>query len=567
MTEKGPRDVQSLDWHYRIEPSQPLPILDLSQSLKSRYLADRSVHRVNRIIEQNKVLFFYSYAISLLLSTAVPLVNAETGRIAAVLAVLLCLPFGLGGLGALRYQVVRSLLHTDIFWFFITVNSATQIFSAMMFSDLRALRSVVDWINFANVVFIDARLRGIRAFANLSVLGLVNAVVLAVLAGLNRVDDTSDHALWYYRTKSDKHELFVRSYVANGLGTLIILIAKFLYRMRKSLRLQQTSNVVNCVVYRCQIKLVSCSMMHLVAVAPSTARVSIRRPPWIQQMVCVQQGDLFDARNTLFPIQFDSRDPFAYPVLLLIYSSGVTSLLTLALSIREIGDSTKASNGGAVSSWASLICAVTFFGIFMALYQRQLLKDVVTSFDFAFNSIQLSVVHCIAAALHDWETRYCMCLVVSWLWIHWTLTLDALTPMMKTKLRFQTRLSIPILLVFAFGCVWTLAKIYAGSTINDLLWTGTVFGNQMELHVLTFFTQRLETLLIWMIRMLLRLAYSSNEDATILRGTLAYSNYMLNSARMGQNLESAQRTNRSRRMTRLAIRPQRVQPAPLKLEQ
>lgn len=64
----------------------------------------------------------------------------------------------------------------------------TQIFNTMKFNDLRALRSIVDWINFANLVFIDARLRGIRAFANLSVLGLVNAAVLVALAGLDCVE-------------------------------------------------------------------------------------------------------------------------------------------------------------------------------------------------------------------------------------------------------------------------------------------------------------------------------------------------------------------------------------------
>lgn len=561
MSAKRSRELLSLEWQYRLEPSRPLPILDLSQSIKSRYLTDRTVHKVNRFLGQHNVFFFYCYALSMLLSISIPMVSAETGRIAAVLAAVLCLPLGLGSLGALRYQVVRSLFYTDSFWFYIGVNSVTQVFTIIMYQDLRALRSVVDWINFANIVFIDARLRGIRAFANLSVLGLTNTMVLAIMTGLNHIDQMKGTSLWQYQTGGASHAHWISAsiYVANGSGTLVVLIVKFLYRMRKSIRRQKTDTAVECAVYRCRLKLVNGSIRQVIVAAP---KQSIRRPPWIQQMTFVREGVLFDARNIVIPIRLISRNAFAFPVLLFVYSNGCLSLLTLVLSIAGIENSIMNLKGTALS-WLSLVSALLFCGFFVSFYQRALLKSVVSSFDFMFNSIQLTIVHFIGAAMRNWETRHCLCLVVSWVWIHWLLTLDSLTPIMKARLRFHIKYAIPVAVLFALGFILILVTIYSGDgqmIMSDLIWTGSVFGYRLEVHAMTFFMQRIESLLIWMLRLLLRMSTSSNQDAIILRGTLAYSNYMLNSARMGQNLQSAQRTQRSRRMSR---KHQRVEPAPV----
>lgn len=561
MSEKGPREVIALEWQYRLEPSQPLPVLDLSQSLKSRYLKERTVHKVNRFLGQHNVLFFYCYAVSMLLSIFIPIIGAEAGRIAAVVAAILCLPLGIGSLGALRFQVVRSLFYTDSFWFYIAVNFVTQVFTAIMFQDLRALRAVVDWINCANVVFIDARLRGIRAFANLSLLGLANTMMLAIAAALNRIDQMKGVSLWQLQTGSHPHWISASIYVANGTGTLVLLIVKILYRMRKSIRRQKTDTAVECVVYRCRVRLVNGSIRQVVVAAP---KPSIRRPPWIQQMTFVREGALIDARDIVVPVQLNSRNPFPYPLLVFLYSNGMIGLLTLAISIKDIGNSAVSSTGRTIN-WTSLISTSIFCGFFVSFYQRDLLKSVVTSFDFIFNSIQLTIVHSIAADCHNWETRQCVCLAVSWLWIHWVLTLDALTPIMKTKLRFRIRFAIPIVVIFALGCVLVLITIYSGdgqTIITDIVWTGHAFSYRFEFHALAFFMQRIESIVIWMIRVLFRMSTATNQDAIILRGTLAYSNYMLNSARMGQHLQSAHMTQRSRRMSRAVRLHQRIQPSP-----
>lgn len=60
----------------------------------------------------------------------------------------------------------------------------------------------------------------------------------------------------------------------------------------------------------------------------------------------------------------------------------------------------------------------------------QLLWHILLSFDFAFLSLQITFAHLSMCDLLHWDRR-CYGVAASLLWMHWVLTLDAITPVIK----------------------------------------------------------------------------------------------------------------------------------------
>lgn len=175
------------------------------------------------------------------------------------------------------------------------------------------------------------------------------------------------------------------------------------------------------------------------------------------------------------------------------------------------------------------------------LHQWSLLKSLITSFDFLFYSAQAIVTQLSAASMYNWDPNYCLWLASSWIWMQWFFCLDALTPIMKTKLRFHVRYAIPVTVVIFIGQVIVLLCLVVGMNPpqGHTIWSSNVDGRVMTVQVLLFFVTRLLITGTWTLRILLRLCESSDPDAIILRGAVRYENYLsLESVRSKKRTQS-----------------------------
>lgn len=524
------------DYVYELVPSSTLPALDLSQSLKSKFLPTFLLNRVDDFLKRYNIVIFYMYLLAYAIGFMVPLVGVEHGRFLGVLVAVLGLPLALGSVSSLRYGVVRLMIHTYDFWFFSIVNLTTFAAGVVVFGDVRSLRFVIDLIGFQNMVLIDAQLRGINqvALATPFALFVVLALLLSVM--LNQVDAMRRAVLFQYQGSHNKYQVSVVDLMVNGLGTLSILLLKIMYRVQRTRKAKaRTSRRVQCAIFRVRIQLKPYEHRPTIEIAPPTpntsSRSSSRMKRSIVQMEYVSFNQLIDSRRILLPIKRFTTSSRSFPVLFLVmlYAIGITGLALSMQGIAHINHVRQATSNAHPDEWihssfGSLVATMVFTGVFSGMYQRDLLLAIVTSFDFIFYSLQHTAAHLSICVIVDWDTVLCMATLTSWLWIHWVMTLDALTPMLRAKLRFHVRMAVPVVALFTLDqnlLVYT--TLFRGAGPRDrVLWSGTLAGQLVEIRVVPFFVGRLLTLLLWSIRLLFRTMRASNCDAVILRGTVTY---------------------------------------------
>ncbi|GAB9468915.1 hypothetical protein Gpo141_00006213 [Globisporangium polare] len=544
------QDPSALEWSYELVPSSSLPVLDLSRSLKSRYLPAFVLTRVDAFLARYNQPLYFCYVLSLALSISVPLLNARTSSYVALISALLGLPLGLGSLGTLRYDVVRLLVRTYDFWFFLCVNGTTNLMVAVLFNDLRMTRLLIDWSGFQNIVLIDAQLRGIRQLSTLAVVGTFAVFMLLTCVMLGRVDAMQDFSIMRYQNSFSRYNVSAKDVVGNGLVTMIILLTKIVYRKRKAFRRRRGKNTtIECAIFRCRVKLAPCRVQVSpdpvnTAITPPAASLRARRPTSIQQMRYETYGHSYDSRNTTLPTRITSKKQASSLLLFLLYSSGIGGILlafTTAFTPTDF-DTDLAKPGlhkflenGSLGLILTLIFTTTFTG----LYQRNLFFALMTSFDFVFYAVQLTSIHVSLCILYQWEIHRCFGVATAWAWIFWVLTLDALTPMMKTKLNFHIRFAIPVVSMFILWHATTLYKILGDSGPADrIIWEGRVWDHHLQIRVVPFYFSRLVTLTLWCCRLMNRLVRSSNDDTIILRGAVTYENYLV----LGNRRKSRART-------------------------
>lgn len=221
-----PATANEPTWLFEFVPSAPLPVLDLSQSLKSRYLAPLVLQIIDAFLRRWKRTLAISNALSLLLTAVVLYVDASSGRIVAVMTLVFGLLLGLGGLGAFRFEMVRLLIHDESVISFSLLNIVTHLLIGILLREIRALYLVNVYLGFMNAVLIDARLRAIRWFTRLCVVAaLVSSACLVVLM-LENVDQVKDLLLWRYVQGTTVYDVCISEYITTGLFTLLILLAK-----------------------------------------------------------------------------------------------------------------------------------------------------------------------------------------------------------------------------------------------------------------------------------------------------------------------------------------------------
>lgn len=257
----------------------------------------------------------------------------------------------------------------------------------------------------------------------------------------------------------------------------------------------------------------------------------------IQKLNLVHEGRVYDVRNVVLPVVSVpvSVTPYPWSFLLILYDLGAVGFGLFATSSFYGHAATKVDQSPpTATTLVTFTSSLLFWVVFVACYQRQVLKALISSFDFLFYSSQITTILFTGAWLGRWEPNQSLWLLTSWIWAHWAFCLDALTPLMKAKLCFRVWFAVPILFLQIAGGTLLLYQTF--TTIrcgpeHSVLRSGPVFGRHFELHLLPFLVSRLLLACTWSIRLLLRLCRASNADAIILRGAVSYANYLSRSTR------------------------------------
>lgn len=454
------------------------------------------------------------------------------------------MPLGFGAFSTLRYDVVRLLMGTFDFWFFSFVTSMTAAMVSAYFRDLRFLRMVIDWVGFHHIVCIDAHVRGVRQFAFMTIVGIPPVLFILVWIMLGHVDGCTSYSILNYENAHHSFHLSGVDVIGNGLLTLALFITKIAVRKRRALRSNQNSSSIQCVIYRCALQLVQ---VHYTAVGATiksqavktiarrraaagtdTARkVMLRETNVIQKMRFVRTSQTFNAGHTVFPLRGLDMAPLSTRSLVLLYLFGVLGLLLsfVILLGRFVGTDRSVLR---TQGWTALLSTLAFVATFAGLYHRHLFKLLVGSFDFIFYAFQITAANVCVCILCKWELSRCL-MVLTWeLWFLWALTLDALTPIVRDKVRFRVRFAAPVVALLLLGHIVIMNRIFfvGDAELQDaILFEDIVWGRSLTVRVMPFYFSRVVTLSLWCPRLIWRLIMASKTEVAIIRGVVCY-NYI-----------------------------------------
>lgn len=460
--------------------------------------------------------------IGLLMIIIVHVTPASYGQPIAVFATAIAFPSMLTAMSIVRYDVLVLLFKTYDFWYLFVVNSVTCGLIGAYLNDLRAVLSVQLWFGVFNSSIIDSRTLEIRKVVAANIFGAMASFVVLMLVQWGVVPAARHFAVFHYRD----HVLSVEDVIANGLGTIMIMMGRNAIRRVQDLRQQKRikCTMLRCVSYRCTIKFRQLDDVPGESVVLSGSGHSphfLTKKHVLNQMTYADSGTIYDATQTFYPVKLDD-ELWPWWQRLLLAAIG---FFGMALTILEFA---------VVKHWTTSLTRWLFAGglaftecfciLMWGMSHTKVLREILFTFDFFFFSVQLSCAHLCACDMFEWDVR-CLGLLSSWLWIHFVLTADALTPVVRKKLAMQTwHLAVPVLL-FIIGQVLFACEIVFTRhwDLHDRKIHSVAVGSRtIEYRIITFFFSRLVTILLWCLRLLWRTLVAQPDDLVMLRGKVAY---------------------------------------------
>ncbi|GAB9469833.1 hypothetical protein Gpo141_00007098 [Globisporangium polare] len=469
------------------------------------------------------------FTVGVCLSIVMPWLSAEKGRIVAVLATILTLPSFVNVLTPVRYDIVVLLIKTYDFWYFMIVNTVACVFLAGHFGDVRGFLVLMPWIGNLSCVLADANTQMVQHMVAKSIPGVIVNSVLIVCVQLRLIDGVKHFAVAEYGGRT----LSVEDVVANGLATHLLLLVRNLYRRTQSLKWRDLTNILDsasfkgCVNYRCAIKLQLVSQPSVSALA---AQVLRRREPRHQvrseserssyvQMVLANETHTFNASNTFISISINSIQWASWKRVAL----RCVAIVGISLPIVARSEVWTLHQRRSIYCVA-VVCTQIVCLLAWALSHKQLFWRIILTFDYFFLSFQLSSLHACACDMISWDVN-CLGLFNSWLWMHFVIMADAITPVMRRKIGLNSRfLALPVMLFIVLQVALCYKLLVGdGSEFQDRELFFMIIGSRrIEFRVVPFFFSRLATTFMWSFRLLWRILYATNDEVILLRGQIAY---------------------------------------------
>ncbi|ETM54630.1 hypothetical protein L914_02067 [Phytophthora nicotianae] len=387
-----------------------------------------------------------------------------------------------------------------------------------------------------------------RDSRNIAMSAFTEASLLILLMGsisLNIMDDLHHSNLLI----AGGHTLSTKDVLVNVIGTMATLMMRTTYRRVKLIKRQKQmeGTATQSLGYRCFIALnptgPGATSRNSVVPHPlgpllffnaqsklsrkknkSEERVGSRRlssfvlPPL--QIHLVKDSRRYDPRDTLWSCVGSIEALHKWQVVVLQVCGVTGFILTIPSIFAPLTTETEVMG---------VLCLATtsiFYAVSLFCCQRILLKRVVLSFDFLFLILQLMAAHLCLADILWWRWTSTCGVASSYLWAKWSLSIDALTPTMRHRLRIKSWM--PTCCIVLFIIIQLLVSldilVWEYSQLRDrVFWNLDFLGRQAQFRVVTFLWSRVVTIFVWYGRLLYILVTRTHENTLIiLRGNVEF---------------------------------------------
>ncbi|GAB9475635.1 hypothetical protein Gpo141_00012723 [Globisporangium polare] len=572
---------------YELVEVHQLPFVSVSRSLKKALLSPGGVKTYKALCKKINLPCTILYTVAFPIGASVLTVPTEYARVLAIFKFLFQVPMLIMTSAGLRVDLLWCLVTTYEFWFFTIQNLLTCIVFSMHLGDLRMIMAPVYWYGIQMNIWADGKVQGPQ-LASAAALAAVYHVFLLIVFGLQLTPDPHPVELISHGGRS----MTSGDYLMNSFTTMMVLMARTAYRKRVLIKSSgDDPKILRFVSYRCRVKFQvkkqraasntqsNGPTLELEAkpqgdespgeaLSPDQAET---RPavdptaalPSAQRLRFVKSSTVFSSSNILAPRLVETMPASAFWRLTLVFGSGALgfSFQLTVFAWIHFGHFGSWDQGALLALMLlALLFTTLFCGAFFACYERQLMRKLLSSFDFLFLSLQITMCLGCICSIIDRDAR-CIIVLTGWLWLHWMLTLDALTPKMRRFLGFRSCYAIPIMAV-SIAMQVISALLIVSQTREDvqtrILWRASVFSYKIVVNSVPFYLSRGFTVFIWSVRILWRLIRSGDDELIMIQGNVEFYG---NPKAFAQQTQSAKKPL-TRRLSSVLQGNLRIQPEP-----
>lgn len=538
---------------YRVVPSQPLPVIDASNSLAVRAFGQTIGDRLGNLWAMGlhpKGSIAYRVGAIISILTLVP-VSPRMGMVFAILGVVLAIPAHIGTMMLATNYPMMALLATSFeFWFLTISNIMMASIMLALFRDARGIVALGWSISTQIVVCMDANVRTRKRILRSLIVPLPSPVLVGCAFTFRWVDGVEDILL------SVNGKTFS---AVDVLGNICITVTVFFVKnlLRSMVNRSPPMSVahsgqpvkhhpdgkVSCLIYRCGLKLQRTEdPSDADAVIPEHCRSPAKeesrdgRKSYVVQLrlrLSSNRSAVVRGNHTVMPnclIKFQSRTWKSVPFILFAMTLSVGIVCPAVILLQRQPAECLISDG--ISS-VSTIVGITGFAVtalicgqFILLTNRAILLWLLRTFDVIFASFQATMTCICLCDIVCWDQRS-LAIWAFWIWFHWLLLLDGLVPQVKERLHFKKKYALPVMATILVGLVWLVHQLYFSSRQdfrNRVVWEGKLNGRHLTLEIYTFTASRLMTMIVLSGRIFWKLLFHPEDEFILIQGNVEYAN-------------------------------------------
>jgi hypothetical protein len=401
-----------------------------------------------------------------------------------------------------------------------------------MFGDSRAVACVSLWFSSFIVASIDANYRTYQSTAKSIVMGGPSVMLIVVCCAYKLIPDSS------YPTESvGSLTLQSRQVVIFTASTLVIFMYKKAYlrvrrhrarsRNQEQLDLTGGRHTISCVVLQARMRLgpVIFERRHGLGTFARNHQATATN---VQQLrLAPHRSVTVDARRILLSEKDFERwaGPQMQAALYFVATVGLASTAVAWMIVLYHADKQSLAIGVLAAASSLLFVLLT-----IALAQQDLLCLLLWNFDVLFSTFQATMLALCLLDLLRWDISSGLAVAAWWIWFHWILMLDALTPSITNQLQLR-KLALPVTLL--------VLPIAAVCAVEILTGDGKIFTSRLLLSIRlprigtfdvdteTLTIQRIATIIGWNARLVLELALCDPAQLLFVRRPVEYTSPFL----------------------------------------
>lgn len=514
-----------------IEPAGRVVYINLSRAF---FQAGRTGDWLQYLTQQHVSAVAGAYWISSAVFLALPFcghLHVITVLLPVCVQLVSAAPALLCSMASLNIDIVCVLLTEYEFRFVTLLNAINWVATAAAFGDVRAASCGAMWMATQIAFMVDANARSLESALKTSFALIPTLLVVLAFSFADALGDSNTRIAEIGTRKLSIHDVLLTT-----APTLALFLGKTVYHQRSRLHARPRlpgTNLIYCSIHQ--------KRLTLQKVLPSASRRQARISPHLVAnpgipllRSHVVMSHVY-TENTLFetPWQLVARQFFPMQ-LLFLYLAGVWGFLALVYASIAAqlhrDDSEIAYHQGV--PYSALAATIFFCSVFASMLQRDLALALVRTFDVAFSSLQFSVASLCLCDMMRWDSR-CVNVLTWWLWFHWMLVLDALTPPVRALLHFKKFPASGVVLfaIYAYLTVFILLYYYDDTHLLDRAWVTTIATStrppylQFRLPLVrteSVLVGRLVTLTLWNARLLWDLGVRADAELVFLRDLVEY---------------------------------------------